>query len=57
VSINYFRVIWDVKLLLAKIKDGKGKETLITNKEKFAHNNLAKKALTGRFYPISGPPF
>jgi hypothetical protein len=25
-KVNYLRVIWDVKIYLAKIKDGKGKD-------------------------------
>jgi hypothetical protein len=38
---------WDVKIYLAKIKDGKGKKFRNTDKEKFAHKNLAKIPLTG----------
>jgi hypothetical protein len=49
VTVNYFRVIWDVNINLAKIKDGKGKESLICSQEKFAHKNLAKMPLTGYF--------
>ena len=25
-EVNYLRMIWDVKIFLAKIKDGKGKD-------------------------------
>jgi hypothetical protein len=40
---------WDVKIYLAKIKDGKGTDLKIPIQEKFAHNNPAKKRGTGRF--------
>jgi hypothetical protein len=49
VTINYLHVNWDVKMLLAKIKDGKGKEWPKIDQEKFAHNNPAKIPLTGYF--------
>jgi hypothetical protein len=34
-------MIWDVKIYLAKIKDGKGKNLAIASQENFAHNNPA----------------
>ena len=34
-------MIWDVKIYLAKIKDGKGKD-LNHQQEKFANKNLAR---------------
>jgi hypothetical protein len=32
-SFNYLNMIWDVKICLAKIKDGKGKELYIMDKK------------------------
>ena len=32
-KINYLDLIWDVKILLAKIKDGKGTDLLFLNKK------------------------
>ena len=52
-SCNYLCMIWDVKILLAKIKDGKGKKNAVSRQEKFAHKNLAKLPQTGH----SLPPF
>ena len=40
-------MIWDVKIYLAKIKDGKGKESIFSDQENFAHKNPAKIPLTG----------
>ena len=34
-KFNYLNMIWDVKICLAKIKDGKGKDLLFSNKKKF----------------------
>jgi hypothetical protein len=31
--VNYLRMIWDVKILLAKIKDGKGRDFKFLNKK------------------------
>jgi hypothetical protein len=42
-------MIWDVKLYLAKIKDGKGKDLIFLGQEKFAHNNPAKIPPATRF--------
>ncbi len=30
-KVNYLHAIWDVKICLAKIKDGKGKELYLLN--------------------------
>lgn len=32
-KVNYLRMIWDVKILLAKIKDGKGKDLKFPDKK------------------------
>lgn len=32
-KVNYLRMIWDVKILLAKIKDGKGRDLNFLNKK------------------------
>jgi hypothetical protein len=32
-EVNYLHMIWDVKILLAKIKDGKGKDLIFPNKK------------------------
>ena len=32
-KLNYLRMIWDVKILLAEIKDGKGKDLKFLNKK------------------------
>ena len=32
-KINYMRMIWDVKIYLAKIKDGKGKDLFVPAKK------------------------
>jgi hypothetical protein len=32
-KINYLNMIWDVKIYLAKIKDGKGKELYVSAKK------------------------
>jgi hypothetical protein len=42
-------MIWDVKIYLAKIKDGKSKEFLRCKQENFAHNNPAKIPQSGHF--------
>jgi hypothetical protein len=34
-KFNYLNMIWDVKICLAKIKDGKGKDLLFSSKKKF----------------------
>ena len=33
VKFNYLNMIWDVKIYLAKIKDGKGNDLKFTNKK------------------------
>lgn len=32
-EVNYLHMIWDVKIYLAKIKDGKGKDLLFSAKK------------------------
>jgi len=32
-KVNYLRMIWDVKIYLAKIKDGKGRDLYFLNKK------------------------
>jgi len=47
-------VNWDVKIYLAKIKDGKGREIAVLKQEIFANNNLAKIPQTAHIIPPSG---
>ncbi len=48
-KINYLNMIWDVKILLAKIKDGKGKDLKLSDQEKFANKNPARMPRKPRF--------
>jgi competence protein ComEA len=47
-------VNWDVKIYLAKIKDGKGREIAVLKQEIFANNNLAKIPQTAHIVLPSG---
>lgn len=49
VTINYLNMIWSVKILLAKIKDGKGKDLNLLNKKSLLTIIRPKIPLTGYF--------
>ena len=48
-KINYLRMIWGVKIYLAKIKDCKGKKDTAYKQDFFANENKAKKGILGHF--------
>ena len=52
-KFNYLNMIWDVKIYLAKIKDGKGKELILLKQEKFANKNPAKMLTKKRISSVS----
>jgi hypothetical protein len=48
-EVNYLHMIWDVKILLAKIKDGKGKDLNFLNKKSLLTIIRPKIPRTGYF--------
>lgn len=48
-KVNYLHMIWDVKILLAKIKDGKGKDLNFLNKKSLLTIIRPKIPRTGYF--------
>ena len=48
-KVNYLHMIWDVKIYLAKIKDGKGKEFNFSTKKTLLTNSGPDLPLTGYF--------
>ncbi|MEO7922359.1 MAG: hypothetical protein ABIR30_01680 [Chitinophagaceae bacterium] len=50
-KINYLHMIWDVKIYLAKIKDGKGKEFEFSNKKNLPTKIPPKPGKTPFFDP------
>ncbi|MDZ4808513.1 MAG: hypothetical protein SGI96_09605 [Bacteroidota bacterium] len=51
-KINYLRMIWDVKILLAKIKDGKGRDLYFLNKKSLPTIIRPKIPLSGYFQSL-----
>ena len=48
-EVNYLRMIWDVKILLAKIKDGKGKDLKFPDKKSLLTKIRPEISLSGHF--------
>ena len=48
-EVNYLRMIWDVKILLAKIKDGKGRDLKFLYKKSLLTKIRPEITLNGHF--------
>jgi hypothetical protein len=53
-AINYLKMIWSVKILLAEIKDGKGKDFKFPDKKNLPRKILSRIDETTRFSGSSG---
>ena len=56
-KINYLNMIWDVKIYLAKIKDGKGKELLFHNNKSLLTITRPKKVFRAKSAGCQTPYF
>lgn len=52
---NYLNVIWNVKMFLAKIKDGKGKEFYVTAKKSLP-TKIRPQTRQNPIFRLSGGP-
>lgn len=56
-KVNYLRMIWDVKIYLAKIKDGKGKDLNFLNKKTLPTIIRPKSEQPAIFAPLKSSSF